>query len=140
MPDNPEMPDEIWAGDEDWSTERDPCVKRDTRYIRLDVARVLITMREAEIERMNDELVVRRMPRDEIYEGLQNALASANAALSELDDALALIASQAAEIALINEWRKELEDQNRQLIADIERLRTALRAISRDSLAALGKE
>ena len=53
---------------------------------------------------------------------------------------LALIASQAAEIALINEWRKELEDQNRQLIADIERLRTALRAISRDSLAALGKE
>jgi len=52
----------------------------------------------------------------------------------------ARIASQAAEIALINEWRKELEDQNRQLIADIERLRTALRAISRDSLAALGKE
>ena len=140
MPDNPEMPDEIWAGDEDWSTERDPCVKRDTRYIRLDVARVLIASQAAEIERMNDELAVRRMPRDEIYEGLQNALASANAALSELDDALALIASQAAEIALINEWRKELEDQNRQLIADIERLRTALRASSRDSLAALGKE
>ena len=60
----------------------------------------------AEIERMNDELAVRRMPRDEIYEGLQNALASANAALSELDDALALIASQAAEIERL---RKRIE-------------------------------